>query len=479
MRVRPAPYRHQGRQLLLRKPHIQSPHRNQRPRSPAVPQAKLRDLPLLPQRGTLRHFLHRHMEHSGRRSLINLPVGRKHIQPPPLPRKPRQHPRLNRRKIRHHKPAPRLRHKRRPYQLRKHLRRGTVKHLHILKPPLPHKPPRQLQIRQMVLREILHLHQPPRPPPGPVRPVKLQQTMHPPVRTHRPLHGLILLHGSLRHQKPQPQKLLHLPVRPLDQLRHRPLGQALRLHPVLPQPALQLRHGIGILQSGKLIRPFRRNPLMQTLTPHRLPHQPHIHQHAPVIDPLVQPVRLHLPLRYRELPQLPPYGLLHIHVPPAVTLEHLPLLRRMARQIPPPAPVGLRRLTRHTEIPYQLLPLLHLPLIQPQHRPHVLQRPGQRQHSRLDRAAVPRIRRKIPPEILRKTRPLKIRIERRLHHRTVKNRLHNILRQHLPLRQIYHPGLPTVKTIGKQQDFKSRAVRISVNPALYQIHITERLNINP
>ena len=217
---------------------------------------------------------------------------------------------------------------------------------------------------------------------------------------------------------------------------------------------------------------------MQTLTDNRLPHQPHIHQHAPVIDPLVQPVQLHLALRYRELMQLPPYGFLHIHVPHAVTLEHLPLLRRMARQVPPPAPIRLRRLARHTEIPYQLPPLLHLSLIQPQHRPHVLQRPGQRQHRRLDRAAVPRIRRKIPPEILRKARPLKIRIERRLHHRTVKNRLRNFPRQFLPLRQIYHPGLPSVKGIGKQQDFKSRAVRISVNPALNQIHIRKRLNIH-
>ena len=330
----------------------------------------------------------------------------------------------------------------------------------------------------MVLGQILDLHQPPRPSPGPVRPIKLQQTMHPPVRTDRPLHGLIFLHGSLRHQKPQPQKFLHFPVRFSDHLRHRFLGQALRLHSVLPQPALQLRHGIGILQAGKLICPPRHNLLMQPLTDNRLPHQPHIHQHAPVIDPLVQPVQLHLTLRNRELIQLPPYGFLHIHVPHAVSLEQLPLLRRMAGQVPPPAAVGFRRLTRHTEIPDQLLPLLHLLLIQPQYSAHVLQGPGQRQHRRLDRATVPGLRRKISPEMLRKARPLKIRIERRLHHRTVKNRLRNFPRQFLPLRQIYHPGLPSVKGIGKQQDFKSRAVRISVNPALNQIHIRKRLNIH-
>ena len=212
MRVRPAPRSHQGRQVILGKPHIQSPHGDQRPCRPAVSQAKLRDLPLLPQRGALRHFLHRHMEHGSRRSLINLPMGRKHLQPPPLPGKPRQHPCLNGRKIRHHKPAPRLRHKRRPYQFRQHVWRGIIKHFHILKPALPHKPSRQLQVLNMVLGQILDLHQPPRPSPGPVRPIKLQQTMHPPVRTDRPLHGLIFLHGSLRHQKPEPQKFLHLPV---------------------------------------------------------------------------------------------------------------------------------------------------------------------------------------------------------------------------------------------------------------------------
>ncbi len=92
-----------------------------------------------------------------------------------------------------------------------------------------------------------------------------------------------------------------------------------------------------------------------------------------VIDPLVHAVKGLFPVRDRELCQLIPDLLLHIHVTDAVCLKQLPLLRCIGRKVSCPSTVCLGRLARHTEKTDQFLSLRQLFLIEVQRFSHALQ----------------------------------------------------------------------------------------------------------
>ena len=72
--------------------------------------------------------------------------------------------------------------------------------------------------------------------------------------------------------------------------------------------------------------------------------------------------------------QFRPDRFFHVHIPFAVGLKKLPLLRRMAGKVPRPAAVCFCGLAGDAEIPDQFLALLHLLLIQAKHPANILQR---------------------------------------------------------------------------------------------------------
>ena len=115
------------------------------------------------------------MEHLAGRSAVDVTTLGEYFLPPLLPGDPGDDPRFDGRKVRHEEAAPRLGDEGGADQLREHQRDGVVEQLQGVKVPIPHQRPGLLQIGQVVLREVLHLDEPPSKSAGSVGSIKLDQ----------------------------------------------------------------------------------------------------------------------------------------------------------------------------------------------------------------------------------------------------------------------------------------------------------------
>ena len=120
-------------------------------------------------------FDHGDMEHLAGGSAVDVTTLGEYFLPPLLAGKPCNHPGFNRGEVCHKEAASRFRNKGGADQLGEHQRDGVIEQLHGVKAPIPHQHPGLFQVGQMVLREVLHLNEPPGKSAGPVGSVKLDQ----------------------------------------------------------------------------------------------------------------------------------------------------------------------------------------------------------------------------------------------------------------------------------------------------------------
>ena len=132
--------------------------------------------------GVLPMFFHRDVEHLAGRGAVNIATLLEGVQPPLLPREPGQHPCLDCGEVRHDEAAPRLGDEGGADQLREDSGGGVVEHLHLVELAPLDQAPGQGQVRNVVLWEVLHLHQPPGPAACAVGTIKLEQPVNSAIR---------------------------------------------------------------------------------------------------------------------------------------------------------------------------------------------------------------------------------------------------------------------------------------------------------
>ena len=101
----------------------------------------------------------RNVEHAAGGRFVDFTLAAKFFQYPFLVRQPRQHTRLNGRKVRHEKTASIFWNERRADQLRERTGNGGKERIQQFLVADFHDLPRKFQIGQMVLREVLCLHE--------------------------------------------------------------------------------------------------------------------------------------------------------------------------------------------------------------------------------------------------------------------------------------------------------------------------------
>ena len=140
----------------------------------AVAEGELCDLPLLSEVSVSAVLLDRHLEHSGGRRAVYIAPVPEDIEPPVLVREPRDHAGLDRGEVRHDEAVPLGRDKSGADELREDLRGFPVEELERLEVPGRDDLASEVEVGDMVLREVLQLNDPARPAPGAVCSVKLK-----------------------------------------------------------------------------------------------------------------------------------------------------------------------------------------------------------------------------------------------------------------------------------------------------------------
>ena len=296
----------------------------------------------------------------------------------------------------------------------------------------------------------MYLHQTSGPAPGTVRPVKLEQSMHPAIRANGTLNGFIFFHTGLRHQKPEFQHFQHFSIRLCKQTFDRFLIQLFRFHAMFGKPAFDLHRGVWIGKPGQFIGSGRDHLAVLVVTKNRILHQLLIHQNAPVIDFLIHPVQLHLRFRDGKLPQLLPNLTLRIHIPDTIGFESFPFFRRILRPVPCPSAIRLGRLTGHGEETYKISALLQLFPLDIQYLAHAVQRQGKGKHGRLNGRTLPSRRRKSLFQILGDTGTLKLCIECCFCDFRIFQGSQYPLRKPLSTGKIHNLGWFLIKSVGKK-----------------------------
>ena len=209
-------------------------------------------------------------------------------------------------------------------------------------------------------------------------------------------------------------------------------------------------------------------------------HEAGVDPDAALVDPRVQRPYLPLEVRHGEAPQPPVDGLLDLHVPLAVGLEPLPLVRRVLRQIPRPPAVGDGGLARLAEIRYERRALPDLLIPQLQRGAGGVQTERQTVHRRQDHRVLPLLRRQIPPGILSETGTLEGAVVGDLHDVGVKDAGHNVRHLIVSVRveQIQHPHRLIVPCVGEQHDLKVVALDVLKRARLGNIGAAVRLQVD-
>ena len=133
----------------------------------------------------------RNMKHATGSRFVDFAFAAKFLQHPFFVCQPCQHARLDGGKVRYEKTASIPWNECRADQLRKRTGNGSKERIQQFFIATLYDLPRQLQVRQMVLREVLCLHEPPRPSACTVGPIELQKPMYAPVSAYTSSHGLV------------------------------------------------------------------------------------------------------------------------------------------------------------------------------------------------------------------------------------------------------------------------------------------------
>ena len=216
------------------------------------------DLALLPQMPVDTVLDHGNMEHGGCAGTVNVAVLPEHLLPPGLTGQPCDDPRLDGGEVGHDEPASLFWHERGTDQLLQYIGRAVVQNFQGSEVAGTYQFPRLFQVRQMVLRQVLHLDKPSGKPSGPVRPVKLQESPSPAVTADHVLHGLIFFYRRLCQFQPEQQRLPNFACGLCGLPGHLVPGHGFHLHTPGSQPVHHLYRGIRVLQPGDIPGPFQR-----------------------------------------------------------------------------------------------------------------------------------------------------------------------------------------------------------------------------
>ena len=233
---------------------------------------------------------HGDVEHLAGGSAVDIPALGEHLLPPLLSGNPGDDPRFDSRKVRHKEAASRFGDEGGADQLGEHQRDGVVEQLHGVKAPVPHQRPGLLQVRQMVLREVLHLNEPPGKSAGSIGSVKLDQAAGAVIRADHRLHGGVFLDAALGQLLPQGQSQLHLALRMGQQFQNGRFGEGFGFHALFRQPCFELGGTVGVLQPGDGAGLLQMGALEPFVTADGLGHKCAVQQDAPVVDALVEMV---------------------------------------------------------------------------------------------------------------------------------------------------------------------------------------------
>ena len=452
--------------------HILNPYqpmirKHQLPFCNATEGSLLPFLPILIVRITFDDALLRDMEHAAGSRFVDFTLAAKFFQYPFFVCQPCQHARLNSRKVRHEKTASIFWNERRADQLRERTGNGGKERIQQFLVAGFHNLPRQIQIRQMILREVLCLHEPSCPSACAVRPVELQKTMYAPVFAHAARHGLVLFDAGFAQFQPQIQQFSNNSVRLRRLFLHDLPGETLHGHILIRQPRLQLVHTAGVFQPCQFL-----GPLTGCLRKYRIDrdgvfHELLIHAHTSVVDLLIQRVQLPLLLGQGILFQRFSNGALGFHVLNVILLIYRPLFRRVGRQVSRSAAIGFGGLAGDGEVADEVFAFLHL-LRRAQGDGGVRQSSRQRQVRRHDHGAAPLMRIQPVTKIARQAYALKLGVVGHFDNAGIFQRRNDFLGKHITAGKVNGLYRFIVEGVGEQKNLKIRRIAVSVHTALGQ-----------
>ena len=247
----------------------------------------------------------------------------------------------------------------------------------------------KFQISNVVLREVLYLHQSASPAPRPICTIELEESMASAITAHGARNGLVLLHRGLCHEQAKLEDFQHFSIcignHGFDSL----LIQTVYFHTAVAEPPFDLCRGIGVFQPGQFIGPGGDGFFVLLIAENGVCHQFLIDQNATVIDFLIHLVQAHLAFGNRIVPQLLANLTLCIHISDTVGFEACPFLRLIGRKISGSTAVGLGGLARHGEESHQICAFFQLFPFDVQHLTDSVQGEGESQHSGLNRRTLP------------------------------------------------------------------------------------------
>ena len=169
----------------------------------AVAERQLCDLAALPEMPIDTVLYDRDTEHLRGRGAVDVSAVPECVKAPLLAAEPRNDAGLNRGEVRHDEMTALRGDKRCPHELAENLSRFSVHKLEGLKIPIRDGLPRKIEVRDVILREVLELDDPPSPPSRPVCPVELEHSANSPVSAHGVEHGLIFFRAAFSERLPE------------------------------------------------------------------------------------------------------------------------------------------------------------------------------------------------------------------------------------------------------------------------------------
>ena len=271
---------------------------------------------------------------------------------------------------------PRSRHERGANELAQCVGDVPKEHLQIIEASRLDQTARHIQIRQVVLREVLNLHQSPRPSPGSTRAVELSETPDARVRTGRAAHGGVFRHRCFSQHLAQFQHPANDDAIGIGrEQRNRFAGQTRNVGILILEPLQQLITTVGVIKSGEFDRLGRDPCALVLIALNRRINERRIHADATIHHPLIESPQASLVIRDGQAIQAVSDLALGYHVPRTIGLELQPLRLVVFGAIPCATAVRHRGFTGQAEIADQAPALLELGLHQPQHPTNVGQVP--------------------------------------------------------------------------------------------------------
>ena len=194
---------------------------------------------------------------------------------------------------------------------------------------------------QVILRQVLNLHQAASPAASSTSAVVLLQASDSVVLADRRRHSLVLGRAGLSQQQAKLQhsaqgRLCDTVVQP--GLNHS-LTQGIRVYSRRGQPVLKLRHAVRVVQTCESLHFCHTLGCQLLVDRDSSLGELRIYLHAALIDTGVQGPDSSLEVCHLVASQLLMYCLADLYVPDAVTYEALPLIRGVLWQVSSPAAV--------------------------------------------------------------------------------------------------------------------------------------------